>query len=207
MVLDLETEIPKFRKGGALDHSGEYQKMSIPSNLYKTDTQTARQYLKEKAKSELRLNPKLRHSFGLTTLPPKVEDLRNMVGRADVACQTDDNLVRHNFPNLTQYQSWSSNKVEPFFRVLETLPLYVINLKFAFLYRTWRKHWNLIDRLISLPIASHTAMQLRVGTLNHPQGKRNEWQVVIKVNISLHWKWFHPCHTKALLDIRKMWFI
>lgn len=40
-----------------------------------------------------------------------------LFGKAEIGIQTDDGLERLEFPTLTQYQQWSNNVSEPFFKV------------------------------------------------------------------------------------------
>eukprot|EP01040_Poterioochromonas_malhamensis_P020907 gene20907-25099_t len=41
-----------------------------------------------------------------------------LFGKAEIGIQTDDRLERLEFPTLTQYQQWSNNVSEPFFKEL-----------------------------------------------------------------------------------------
>ena len=60
----------------------------------------------------------LMSSFILPKVYPNGEAVRNMLGKADVETQTDDNLEKIEFEGLSDYQQWTNQDVEPFLKVL-----------------------------------------------------------------------------------------
>jgi hypothetical protein len=65
----------------------------------------------------------LRSSF---LMPQKVDTTRSelencisqqLFNKEDASCQTENELIRHDFPSLTEYNQWSNAVAEPFFKV------------------------------------------------------------------------------------------
>jgi hypothetical protein len=78
-----------------------------------------RQLQQETGIRKTNFGPNLIKSFVLPRNPDAPVESRNMVGRADIATQSDSNLNKREFDGLSKYQAWSVNEVEPFFKVFD----------------------------------------------------------------------------------------